>query len=415
MAKRASSSAGKDLSPGEQSDAQSAPPVRHAVTMLDQVLGQTGAKRLLQAAMASGRVHHAWIFHGPTGVGKRTAAVAFAAALLDPTLSTTLSGELAPEDGSQVQTLVRTGAHPDLHIVNRELAALSRNDKVRDGKQITLAKDVIEEFVIEPAARSRVMSGGLGRAGKVFIIDDADAMTVQTQNLLLKTLEEPPEGTVIILVSSAEDRLLPTIRSRCQRVSFVPLDDADMTRWLSRRGTSGRGAGEGSGGESTGSVGLGAISPELRSWVLRFACGSPGVAEAALEHDLLAWETALKPKLDQVLAGRFVPSLGAEMAKLIDDRAAAVVKQNPDASKDAANKLWGRRMLAYVGEFLRSALRVATAKRPKDDLEYDLSVARLLAAIEAVSAAEGHLAANVNLGLLLENLVAQMSSEPAGV
>lgn len=398
MAKRAAPKlVSDDAAPGQS--AEVAPP-RHPVTTLEQVFGQTGAKRLLQAAMASGRVHHAWIFHGPAGVGKRTAAVAFAAALLDPTLSTTLSGELAPEEGSQTQQLVRSGSHPDLHVINKELAAISRDDKARDGKQITLAKVVIEEFVIEPAARSRVLSGKPGSAGKVFIIDDADAMTVQTQNLLLKTLEEPPEGTVIILVSSAEDRLLPTIRSRCQRVAFVPLEDADMTRWLARRG------------DGTGSGGLGAVPPETRQWVLRFSCGSPGVAEAALENDLMAWEAAIGPKLDQVLGGRFVPSLGGEMAKMIDDRAAAVVKQNPDASKDAANKLWGRRMLAFVAEALRSRLRAMTAGRAKDELETDIGVARVLSAIEAVQAAEGHLATNVNLALLLENLVAQMSAEP---
>ncbi|MBY0311492.1 MAG: AAA family ATPase [Phycisphaerales bacterium] len=401
MAKRAAPKlVSDDAAPGQP--AEVAPP-RHPVTTLEQVFGQAGAKRLLQAAMASGRVHHAWIFHGPAGVGKRTAAVAFAAALLDPTLSTTLSGELAPEEGSPVQMLVRSGSHPDLHVINKELAAISRDDKARDGKQITLAKVVIEEFVIEPAARSRVLSGPAGRAGKVFIIDDADAMTVQTQNLLLKTLEEPPEGTVIILVSSAEDRLLPTIRSRCQRVAFVPLEDANMTRWLARRG------------DGTGVGGLGAVPPETRQWVLRFSCGSPGVAEAALENDLMAWEAAIGPKLDQVLAGRFVPSLGGEMAKMIDDRAAAVVKQNPDASKDAANKLWGRRMLAFVAEALRSRLRAMTTGRAKDELESDIGVARVLSAIEAVQAAEGHLATNVNLALLLENLVAQMSADPLPV
>ncbi len=410
MARRAASQQINDGTPvltaASAGDKASAAPPRHPVTTFDRVLGQEAAKGVLKSSLASGRVHHAWIFHGPTGVGKRTLAVAFAAYLLDPTLSPTLTGDLGPEDGSPTQTLVRSGSHPDLHVVAKELAAISRNDKVRDGKQITLAKDVIEEFVIEPAQRSRVLSGPAGRATKVFVIDDADAMTVQTQNLLLKTLEEPPEGTVIILVSSAEDRLLPTIRSRCQRVACVPLDDPDMTKWLARRG-------DGSGSDGAGG-GLGAIAPETRRWVLRFAGGSPGVAEAALEHGLLSWDAALKPKLDLVLSGTFVPSLAAEMAKLVDERAAAVVKQNPDASKDAANKLWARRMLAFVAESLRVRLRERAAALGPDALLRDPEIDRLLNAIEAILAAEGHLATNVNLALLMENLVAQMSAEAVG-
>jgi len=371
----------------------------HPITTLDQLLGQSHAKRTLQTAMHSGRIHHAWIFHGPAGVGKFTAAIAFAATLLDPTTSPDLSGSLAPEPDSHVQRLVRAGTHPDLHIIAKELAAISRADTVRNSKQSGIAKEVVEEFLTEPAARSRVLPGD-SRAAKVFIIDEAELLGPIPQNTLLKTLEEPPAGTVIILITSAEERLLPTIRSRAQRVSFTPLEEPDMMKWLSRR---------------SGDAGIGAVEPEKRSWLLRFAAGSPGAADIALANDLFTWETALREPLKSIEQGRFPIGLGESLAKMIDERAAAWVKQNPDASKDAANKTWARRMLGFLAEDTRTRLRLRTQGKSADQVEQDASAQRLLNAIDAIAAAESHLAMNVNLALLLENLVAQMSVEPIGV
>lgn len=371
----------------------------HAITMLDGIIGQAGAKQTLERAMKSGRVHHAWIFHGPVGVGKRSAAVAFAAALLDPTTSPDLGGNLAPEPDSAVQKLVKSGTHPDLHIITKELAGLSRDDQVRKGKQFGIAKEVVEEFVTEPAGRSRAMPGD-SRAGKVFIIDEAELMSAISQNTLLKTLEEPPVGTVIILITSAEERLLPTIRSRCQRISFTPLEEGEMNKWLSRRG---------------GEQGLGAIEPEKRSWLLRFAAGSPGAAEVAIVNDLFAWDDAMKDSLKLIEQGKFPIGLGETMAKLIDERAAAWVKLHPEASKDAANKAWARRMLGFLSEDMRARLRLRMQGKTAEAVEQDVSAQRLMNAIDAINAAEGHLALNVNMGLLLENLVAQMGAEAIGV
>src|SRR5262249_13799036 len=92
------------------------------LTMPADIFGHAAAKRTLQAAMSGGRLHHAWIFHGPAGVGKFTTAYALGAAILDPTTGPGLMGgdELAPEAGSSVQTLARAGNHPDLHIINKE-------------------------------------------------------------------------------------------------------------------------------------------------------------------------------------------------------------------------------------------------------------------------------------------------------
>jgi hypothetical protein len=374
-----------------------APPV-HAITLLEKVIGQTQAKKNLQTALQSGRVHHAWIFHGPAGVGKFTAAVAFAAALLDPTTEPDLGGHLVPDPDSSVQKLIHSGTHPDLHIITKELATISRNDTVRRSKQQGIAKDVVEEFLIEPATKSRTLQSA-SRAGKVFIVDEAELLNPIAQNSLLKTLEEPPAGTIIILVTSAEERLLPTIRSRAQRVGFAPLDEQEMLKWLSRR---------------SGDAGIGAVEPAKRSWLLRFACGSPGAAEVALANDLFAWDQTLRPALDQIEQGQYPIGAAATMDALIKDRVEASVKGRPEASKDAANKAWARRLLSFVAEDTRSRIRLRTAKKTAAEVEADPAAQRLLAAIDAISAAEGYLMSNVNQTMVIENLVAQMASDPIG-
>lgn len=391
MAKRAS----KPVDTPAGGGAEEKPPA-HVITRLDAVVGHSRAKEILQSSMQSGRVHHAWIFHGPTGVGKLTTAVAFAATLLDPTTSAGLSGELAPEEGSATQGLIRAGTHPDFRVVSKELAAVSRDERTRAGKQITLAIEVIREFVIEPASRSRSMGGG-SMAGKVFVIDEAELMDQRTQNVLLKTLEEPPAGCVIILVTSSEDRLLTTIRSRAQRVGFTALSEMEMQQWLHASGLE--------------------VKGEELAFVLRFAGGSPGMAKLAVEQGLYAWQQTLGGMLDQAARGSFSPELGGAMAKLVDDRASEAVKGNPEASKDSANKAWARRMLGFVAEDARARLRSKGARAGVrvETLREDAGVARALRMLDAVSEAETQLGSNVNLGLLFENLAAQLAADPVGV
>ncbi|MBX3402342.1 MAG: AAA family ATPase [Phycisphaeraceae bacterium] len=377
------------------------PPARaHAapvVSTLEGVIGHAGPKRTLAAAMQAGRLHHAWIFHGPAGVGKFTTAVAFAATILDPTTAPGLTGELAPEADSPVQQLVRAGTHPDLHIIRKELAAVSRHDQIRRQKQTTIAKAVIEEFLIEPAAKTAMLRGE-SMASKVFIIDEADLLDASGQNTLLKTLEEPSPGTVIVLVTAFPDDLLPTIRSRCQRIGFAPLADDDMLAWLG--------------------TGVLEIPPEQRDWALRFAAGSPGAAMLAVRHNLYTWHESVAPMLDAALQGRYVIDLGPTMHKLVEEQAAAAAAADKNASKDAANKQWGRRMLAYVAEHARGRLRARAAGTPKlsaAQLEVDPLAQRAMNAVEASHRALVYLESHVKLDTVFENLSAQIAAEPAPV
>jgi DNA polymerase III subunit delta' len=361
---------------------------------LSAVLGQGQAVQILRSAMASGRLHHAWIFHGPPGVGKFTTALAFAAVLLDPALQRTLSGEMEPDPQSPTQRLLAAGTHPDLRVITKELGRYSREPAVRQQKQTVIANEVIEEFLLEPAVRTgggtaAGASGSKGAAragalsGKVFIVDEAELLAPRSQNTLLKTLEEPPPGTVIILVTSNEDRLVPTIRSRCQRVAFTPLSDTDMSAWLKARRPD--------------------LERQERDWLVRFAAGSPGVFLSAHEGGLYAWHRSIEPMLAALETGKFPLDLGATMAKLVDEWAVAWVEAHENASKEAATKSGARKMFALVAEHYRSALRDA-ADKPDSP-----RTALALRAIELVREAEQQADTNVNLIMVMDNLAAQLA------
>lgn len=345
---------------------------------LDGVIGQTRAATVLRQAISSGRMHHAWIFFGPVGVGKHTAARALAAELLT-------QGDATGE----ARALLEQGAHPDLHLVSKELAAVSRDQKTRDLKQTTIADKVLDEFLIEPAARSRVVRGP-SAIGKVFIVDEAHLLVDKGQNTLLKLIEEPPEGTVLILVTHDEQRLLPTVRSRCQRVGFVPLTDTGMQQWLASRQMT--------------------LPEEQRVWLTSYASGSPGMLVSAMENGLYAWHQTLASMLDALeMQPLRAASLGPAMAKCVDDRASAVVKANPDASKETANRVWGKRMIAFVAERIRKQLAVAS--RGKDFVRAE----RLARQLDACFDAERHLDNNVLPGAVLDNLSAQLATPTAAI
>lgn len=219
------------------------PPAR-----LGAILGQDRAIATLSAAVASGRVHHAWIFSGPKGVGKHTAARAFAAALLDP--GTRHEGgriiEPVPGDAaaSEARRLLDAGTHPDLHLIYKELARFSEDASVRKRVLSNIPKPVIDEFLLQPIARAATRQDG-SKITKAFIIDEAELLDrsirhATTQASLLKTLEEPPPGSLIILVTSNEGRLIPTIRSRCQRVPFGLLDESAMQQWIEQTDVAGQ-------------------------------------------------------------------------------------------------------------------------------------------------------------------------------
>lgn len=358
------------------------------------VLGQPKALATLASAFASGRLHHAWIFHGPAGVGKFTTALAFAAAILDPTTRISRTDKLPTADpASPVQRLLDTGSHPDLHVITKELARFSDEQQTRNSKQITIAKDVVDKHLIRPAALAPAVSPG-GVASKVFIVDEAELLdrspyNAPTQNSILKTLEEPSPGNVIILVTSAEDRLLPTIRSRCQRVAFGRIPPSSMNEWIRRADIQ--------------------LPPESSRWLLEYADGSPGDLLKAVQTGLAAWNQSLAPLLADLDRGKFAGDLGSAMASLIEAEAVRLVKASPNVSKEASNKVAADVMFRLIADHVRRGIRTQAAAHTPPGRS---TLARLRC-IDLILEAERQIDANVQAIFVCSNLAAQMGQAMA--
>ena len=173
------------------------------------VYGQQAAVELLKGSLASGNLTHGYLFAGPAGVGKMLVARIFAAYLLYP---------LEVEHREQERERVLREVHPDL-LVLRQVGNVIRIDEVRE---------LISEIEMKPLESAR----------KVAIVDEADNLNREASNAFLKTLEEPPPGSFLIFITSRPDSLLPTVRSRLQQVRFRTLPEAEITRYLVRRGVS---------------------------------------------------------------------------------------------------------------------------------------------------------------------------------
>ena len=185
---------------------------------------QDRAVGALQAALRRGRLHHAYLLGGPEGVGKGTAARLLAQAANCEGPGARVDG--LPEDAcgecAPCRKIAR-GTHPDVFLLQEErVMAKAGRWEPKGGR--TPSREIVVDQVRDLVDHRLSMRRFEGRR-RVVVIDPADAMNVQAQNALLKTLEEPPEGTTLVLVSSSPDALLPTIKSRCLRVAFAPLPE----------------------------------------------------------------------------------------------------------------------------------------------------------------------------------------------
>lgn len=163
--------------------------------MFERILGQVSVKSKLKRAIETGNITNAYLLTGPEGVGKKMVAEDFAESLLG----------------------LRLENSPDYKCIEVK--------KGENSIKIEQIRDMIGDMSIKPYGDY-----------KIFIIDDADKMTIQAQNALLKTLEEPSAYGIIILVTRNDQALLDTIRSRCLEIKFAPLTNRDIRTILSEKG-----------------------------------------------------------------------------------------------------------------------------------------------------------------------------------
>jgi DNA polymerase-3 subunit delta' len=176
----------------------------------DDIRGHSRQVRILQAMLRSGNLPHAFLFTGIEGIGKRTVAEGLVKALNCLALSGDFCGQCLP--CRKIEKL----SHPDVQVVEPEKNVL----------KIEQVRALQQDIVLKPLE---------GRK-KAVIIDQAETMNAQAANCLLKTLEEPPEDTVLVLIARAVSDMLPTVLSRCQLLHFSPLCDEDIAALLAEKG-----------------------------------------------------------------------------------------------------------------------------------------------------------------------------------
>jgi len=167
----------------------------------------------LKNFIKTGKIPPALIFHGPAGVGKAKAAVAFAKALN----CQDLSADFEPCDNCQSCRQIEAKMHPD--IVFADFAYQAILMKEEEEKQQNIRIETVR-YLTNLSQQKAVAA-----KWKVFIIDKAEKLVPAAANALLKFIEEPPKNTVWILVSSKRESMLPTIKSRCQSIPFAPLSN----------------------------------------------------------------------------------------------------------------------------------------------------------------------------------------------
>lgn len=229
------------------------------------LLGQERAEAILLRAWTGGRLPHAWLLRGPRGVGKATLAHRFARRLL----AGPEHAAAAQDPGHAIFRMTAHGAHPDLKVLR--LAADPKSGRARRDIPVEEVR-AVDEALHATAARGRE---------RVLIVDAIDDLNRSGANALLKLLEEPPAGTVLLLVCQRPGLVLPTILSRCAQLVLAPLDAAVLDAGLVRLAP--------------------AIAPERRQALAAVAQGSLG---RALTLEAGGWIEAYGELLGRLRAAR---------------------------------------------------------------------------------------------------------------
>lgn len=359
--------------------------------LLENLVGQDTATAIIRRAHAAGRIGHAYLFEGPPGVGKRAAAIGLALLLnCDETARVAAPGAEAEADARIVACgrcepcrRILAGIHPDVIAV------------APSGTQILMeqAQDIVRLAQTSPhEARARVI-----------IVDDADRMNPNAANCLLKTLEEPTARTHLVLLTSAPDRLLATIRSRTQRIRFRSVASGPLLTLARRRGVDPHEA-EVACAMADGRVGRFLELLGLEEGV----AATPGDAEAVDPDPRRAASTSAETRR-MVIALR--EAAGARDVVAIFDTAAAL---GDKASKGALPDVLG-----VMGRLYRDALAIRAGAaelalftpQSAEDLRppVGLAVPTLGRALEAIVETETALGGNVNAVMALEHLLIHLN------
>jgi DNA polymerase-3 subunit delta' len=283
-----------------------------------QIFGNELVKEQLDRMLSKHAVGHALCFAGPDGIGKSLFAWALASRILE-----------VYDPGTDHTWKIQSGQHPDIHVLRPE------------GKlglhSIQALRQFSEEVYLPPFEAS----------WKAFIIHDADRMLSYSANALLKTFEEPPAKTVIILLTKSKAALLPTILSRCSTVHFQPVDTGQIEAFLKSRFALDEPACRSVARQAKGSIGRAVRLVEsghfiVRNEILNILSQGPlsnytqlresikGISDRIEESKKQAEESA-KEELCQVETDQMTASLKHSMEKEIEGIAAVILAQEAQA------------------------------------------------------------------------------------
>lgn len=185
-------------------------------------IGHEAGEKAFIEGLASGRLHHAWLIGGAQGIGKATLAYRVARYLL-------ARGAEPPSPGRGLFV-------PADHPVSRQISAFSHPDFVALSRMTAPDKKAPSATIpVDSVRRAMGLFGSTSADGgyRICIVDSAEDLTISSANALLKLVEEPPPRSVFLIVSHMPQRLLPTIRSRCRRLSLSPLAENDIRGLIS--------------------------------------------------------------------------------------------------------------------------------------------------------------------------------------
>ncbi len=322
------------------------------ITRWEDIAGHDGQTAMLRTMLATGRVPHALLFAGAAGIGKMLAARTLAAALLCG------GGRDEACGACQSCRMVEQGTHPDLIVLTADGASL-KIDQIRA---------LQHEAALAPYY-------GVAR---VFIVEDADRLTAQAANSLLKILEEPPTGTIFILTAASQYVLLPTIVSRCRLFAFRPLAPDVLASLLKGRGAT-------------------AAAAEVAA---RLSGGRVAEAQALLAEGGLARRDAAAALVAALPTGGAAQAWtqGAALDKLETDELAAFLRHLTQVLRDLLVIVSGREDLV-LNRDMAAALR---------DMAAAWDAPRLDAALRAVREAGRALEGNANTRLTCEAMLIHM-------
>jgi len=176
----------------------------------NKLLGNDTSKEILLNSLNECRLSHSYIFSGPSGVGKKLFAIEFAKLINCNIVLKDRQEDCNCSSCSKIEKMI----HPDVILLEYEGEKTIKVDQVRS--------DLEEKVFLSPFESHY----------KIFILDDAERMNINAQNAFLKTLEEPPTDSVIILVTQSINFIIPTIKSRCQIINFSHIEDNDIKSML---------------------------------------------------------------------------------------------------------------------------------------------------------------------------------------